>query len=513
MTYLKTMESRLFGLTMKDLRTLAYQLAQRNGIAHRFQNEIAGQDWVNGFFKRNPTLSIRKPESTSGARAMGFNRVAVDSFFSLLTQLVDKHKLTASQIFNCDETGVSVNPKNHSKIIACKGKRQVGAITSAERGETVTCLICMSPSGSYMPPMLVFPRKKMQKEFELGLPPGSWAEVHSTGWMTAELFLVWFKKFVVFSKASKDFPVLLILDGHSTHTKNLEVIDYARDNGVSLLCLPPHCSHKLQPLDVSFMKPLSLHYADELRKWLRCNPGKFVTLFQISTLFGSAFIESASMNTAIKGFKATGIWPPNPAIFSDSDFLPADTTDIKQAEPSTQKVIEEPPTTEKEQVGKSSSGSSVDKENPNTCNKRGEGVTVSSPTVGVNGTPAKKVQFNMDDKATPGCSWMTTDMNDSPTAFIVSPENLIPIPKVRGSAKRTNRRRGKTAVITDSPYKNELEDAIKEKQEKEIAKTERALKILFKKENKTETIKTKGKCLNKSEKVPRKKKQEDKETA
>ena len=81
MTYLKTMESRLFGLTMKDLRTLAYQLAQRNGIAHRFQNEIAGQDWVNGFFKRNPSLSIRKPESTSGARAMGFNRVAVDSFF------------------------------------------------------------------------------------------------------------------------------------------------------------------------------------------------------------------------------------------------------------------------------------------------------------------------------------------------------------------------------------------------------------------------------------------------
>lgn len=76
--------------------------------------------------------------------------------------------------------------------------------------------------------------------------------------MTAELFLAWFKKFVAFSKASKDFPVLLILDGHSTHTKNLEVIDYARENGVSLLCLPPHCSHRLQPLDVSFMKPLSL---------------------------------------------------------------------------------------------------------------------------------------------------------------------------------------------------------------------------------------------------------------
>ncbi|KAK9739011.1 DDE superfamily endonuclease [Popillia japonica] len=147
--------------------------------------------------------------------------------------------------------------------------------------------------------------------------------------MTAESFLIWFRKFVEFSKATKDFPVLLILDGYSTHTKSLEVIDYARESGVSLLCLPPHCSHRLQPLDVSFMKPLSLHYSDELGKWLRGNPGKVVTLFQISTLFGSAFIQSATMKTAINGFQATGIWPTDPSIFTDAEFLPADTTDIR----------------------------------------------------------------------------------------------------------------------------------------------------------------------------------------
>ena len=58
------------------------------------------------------------------------------------------------------------------------------------------------------------------------------------------------------------------------------------------------------------------------------------------------------MNTAIKGFKATGVWKPSPAIFSYSDLLLTDTTDIKQAGPSTQKTVEEPPTTEKGQVGK-----------------------------------------------------------------------------------------------------------------------------------------------------------------
>lgn len=215
-SYLKTMESRLFGLTMKDLRSLAYQLAEKNCLPHKFNKQtcLAGQDWVKEFLSRHPTLSIRTPENTSGARAMGFNKVAVSQFNSLLNEIIDKHKLTADRIFNCDETGVSVNPKSQSKIIALKGKRQVGAITSSERGETVTAEVCMSASGLYMPPMLIFPRMKKKQEFDLGLPPGGWSEVHSSGWMTTDLFLVWFTKFLEFSKSTKESPALWTFDPH-----------------------------------------------------------------------------------------------------------------------------------------------------------------------------------------------------------------------------------------------------------------------------------------------------------
>lgn len=178
-----------------------------------------------------------------------------------------------------------------------------------------------------MPPMFIFPRKKKKQEFELGLSPG-WSETQSSGWMTTELFIVWFEKFIDFSKATKESPVLLILDGHSTHTKNLQLIDMARENGVVLLCLPPHTSHRLQPLDVTFFKLLSLYYGDELRKWLRCNPAKVLILFQVSSIFGAAFLHAATMPNAINGFKKTGIWPPDPNVFSDADYLPAATTDI-----------------------------------------------------------------------------------------------------------------------------------------------------------------------------------------
>uniref|UniRef100_A0A1B6L3T1 HTH CENPB-type domain-containing protein n=1 Tax=Graphocephala atropunctata TaxID=36148 RepID=A0A1B6L3T1_9HEMI len=470
--YLKSMESRLFGLTMKDLRSLAFQLAERNGLNHRFDKSsgLAGQDWVKGFLSRHPTLSIRTPESTSGARAMGFNKIAVSQFFSLLTETIDKHKLTSERIYNVDETGVSVNPKCQSKVIALKGKRQVGALTSAERGETVTATVCMSASGSYMPPMLIFPRIKKKQEFELGLPPGAWSETHATGWMTKELFLSWLSKFIKFSGAKKESPVLLVVDGHSTHTKNLELIDMARENGVVLLCLPPHTSHKLQPLDVTFYNPLSLYYGEEIKKWLRCNPGKVVTLFQISTLFGAAFLRAASMTTAIKGFVETGIWPTDPNVFTDADFLPAATTDIQLD----------------------------DKDYPSEVPDQGSDVAVpekssTSTTQQAIEPPSKKAKPSLDMNlhSRPGCSWMpdepifTPQTKENTSAFhSASPEILIPIPLIKQNVKRTNRKRGKTVVLTDSPYKNELKEAIAEKarieKEKERKKKEREMKAMSK---------------------------------
>lgn len=494
---------------MKDLRELAYQLAVRNGIGHRFNNQTAGQDWVSGFLKRHPTLTLRTPESTSGARAMGFNKVSVDKFFLLLTKVVDKHKLTASQIYNCDETGITVNPKSNSKIIALKGKRQVGLLTSADRGETVTALLCMSASGAYMPPMLIFPRKRMQQEFEMGLPPGGWAEVHSSGWITLDTFFAWFKKFVTFSNASKTSPVLLILDGHSTHTKNLNVIDYARDNGVSMLCIPPHCSQRLQPLDVAFMNPLSRYYSEELRKWLRSNPGKVVTLFQISTIFGAAYIQCANMRTAISAFKATGIWPTDPSIFKEEDFLPADVTDIPVEIPPSQEAVLSPGE-ELIQGGEEliQGGEELIQEpSPNIPVKKCQSASSNDVDevfcTDKEQTPAKKPRLN-DGLSVPGCShWVDGNQASQlgeTSKFVVSPEVVMPIPKVKATTKRSNRKKGKTAILTESPYKRELMEAINEREEKNRIKQEKARMRLFKKENKSKSKETKGKNLKKLEK-------------
>lgn len=127
-SYAKDMESRFFGLTTKDMRILAYDLAEKNDISHNFDTskKMAGRIWLENFLKRNPDLSLRKPEATSAARASGFNKVSVDKFFDLLEQAIETHQLPPDRIFNVDETGMTTVPKTMPKIIGAKGKKQVG---------------------------------------------------------------------------------------------------------------------------------------------------------------------------------------------------------------------------------------------------------------------------------------------------------------------------------------------------------------------------------------------------
>lgn len=81
--------------------------------------------------------------------------------------------------------------------------------------------------------------------------------------------LQWFRNFIEFANPTEEKPVLLLLDGHFSHTQNIDLIDLAKENHVTIVSLPPHCSHKLQPLDKTFMGPLKVHYCEEIRQWLR----------------------------------------------------------------------------------------------------------------------------------------------------------------------------------------------------------------------------------------------------
>ena len=190
--------------------------------------------------------------------------------------MCQEHQFLPSNIYNCDETGVTTVPNTPSSVLALRSRRQVGNHTSAERGTLTTTEICMSATGQFIPPLFIVPRVTENRQLMDAAPPGAIAAYHKSGWMQVDIFVRWFRHFIQQSGATVENKALLILDGHATHTQNIEIIDLARANGVYIVSIPPHTSHKLQPLDVSFMRPLSTFYMQEVERWLRDRPGRCV---------------------------------------------------------------------------------------------------------------------------------------------------------------------------------------------------------------------------------------------
>lgn len=405
--YLKTAADVYFGLSSKEVRKFAYQYAKANLIKipeSWKENEMAGPDWFYYFMKRHPSLSLRTPEATSLARATSFNKTNVSRFFALLKSVLEKYKFEPQDIYNIDETGITTVQKP-DRVVARKGFKQIGRITSAERGCLVTLAACISAGGTTIPPFFVFPRIKYKDYFVQGAPPGSNGDANKSGWMMESNFIKFVKHFIHFTRCSKERRVLLLLDNHNSHL-SIEALDLLKENGVVVLSFPPHCSHKLQPLDRSVFGPLKKYVNSACDSWMTNNPGQTMTIYHIPSIVNIAFPLAMTPSNITAGFRVSGICPFNEDIFDDSEFLPSSVTD-------------RPPLTPQDEI---------------------------------------------THKLTPTC--LTDAANDPLTQSAalastsnqpVTPEQVCPLPKA-GPRKESNRgrKRRKAELLTDTPVKNLL---------------------------------------------------------
>lgn len=175
----------------------------------------------------------------------------------------------------------------NNKVISIKGKKQVSKLTSAERGRNITLTFAMNVTGHFIPPLFIFPRKKMDKSGRLmiGAPPESIAIPHG------DVFLQWLQDFKQHAQSTDKNPVL---DGHASH-KELTVIEYALKHHIHMLSTPPHSTHKLQPLDRTFLNLLRLRLHLQVQHGL----GEILRLesliMDIAALVDEAFSRAARL--------------------------------------------------------------------------------------------------------------------------------------------------------------------------------------------------------------------------
>ena len=442
-----------YGVTPLSLRKIAYDFAVRNGIKNVFNQEkqLAGKDWLYFFLKRNPQISLRQPEGTSLNRISSFNAEEVQLFFSNLETVYSKFHFVANRVYNCDETGITNVPNKCGKIYAARGTKQVGVATSGERGKNVTVMCCMNAAGGFIPPFFIFPRKRMSVTLETGGPLGAEYRCSDNGWMNQDLFADWLTHFNKHAKSSVDDPVLLIFDNHGSHI-SLDMYEFCKSHYIHVVSLPPHTSHKIQPLDVSFYGPLKMAYYRECDLHLKITAHEKINMHELASLFNKAYVKVATMEKGVAGFRTTGIFPLNGDIFTADDFAPAEEfrnvsfelENINQVEPvATTSAIAQP---------------------------------VNTSALAIPSTPIKSSKIQ--------------------NSSVVSIEDVAPIPK-KGFRKIIKRgtKKQHSQILTSTPLKSQL---LEEKEKKKL----KAMKISSKNTN----VKPK-----KVEKKPKLKKVESKE--
>jgi hypothetical protein len=308
---------RGFPITVSEFRSIAYEYAKklkRRGklnlpYPQKWDDEKKpGLEWYFGFRNRHPELCLRIPQGLSMSRSQAFNEERVENFHADLKNLYDQFQMYdyPTLIYNADETGLSSVPNCTSKVIARKGAKRIDKLQIGERGTLTTYLACANAAGDLIPPFFVF---------KGGPPVASSVLTHAhlasskSGYIDSDLFLHFLNHFDTHRKKVPGKKTFLFLDGHTSHV-GIGAVTFAIAHEIELICLPPHTTHRLQPLDTNFNKPLKTLWRKEVDAFLKDTDNVSLSKTNFLLVFHRVWMAlQEKRGNIVNGFQHCGLYP------------------------------------------------------------------------------------------------------------------------------------------------------------------------------------------------------------
>ena len=180
--------------------------------------------------------------------------------------------------------------------------------------EWVTAIECINASGWVIPTTIIFKGKvHIQGWYEDSCLPGDWRiELSPNGWTSDEIGLRWLQNTFIPATTSRTVGRyrLLVLDGHGSHLTP-QFDKACSDNNIIPICMPPHSSHLLQPLDVGCFGPLKRAYGDFTSSKTRLGI-HHINKFDFLEGYPQAHAKVFTPSNIQSSFAAAGIAPFNP---------------------------------------------------------------------------------------------------------------------------------------------------------------------------------------------------------
>ena len=151
--------------------------------------------------------------------------------------------------------------------------------------------------------------------------PNAYFGKSENGWMNTSLFYGWLGNHFA-QRIPPSRPVVLVVDGHGSHI-DIELSKLAIQNQINLYCLPPNCTHCLQPCDVSFFKPLKSNWDVAVEEWEANHLGEVLNKYEFAGVFRKAWERTIKVSTLVNSFRGTGLCPLDRSAIKDCVIAPS----------------------------------------------------------------------------------------------------------------------------------------------------------------------------------------------
>ncbi|XP_039970037.1 uncharacterized protein LOC120781936 [Bactrocera tryoni] len=160
----------------------------------------------------------------------------------------------------------------------------------------------------------------MKKIFMTHASHGAVGVANGSGNMNSDVFPQFMRHFIKHTGANAASPTMLLLDNRGSHL-SIEAIDLALDHGITLLSFPPKFTHKMQPLDVAVFAPFKGMMTVKHDAWKKSKHWCHFRSASCALLVDQCLDVMLTPKTIKSGFRTTGIYPFNPQIFAEVDFV------------------------------------------------------------------------------------------------------------------------------------------------------------------------------------------------
>jgi hypothetical protein len=314
-SHILSLDQRGFAPTYAAVRDMADKLLAARGAGQ------VGVHWPRNFVKRTDRLTTRFNQAYDRQRALCEDPVLIRGWFELVEQTKAKYGICDEDVYNFDEAGFMMGKIKTQLVVTGSERRgRPKAIQPGDR-EWVTAIAAINAAGWLVPPFLIFAGQyHLSAWYEEADIPRDWAiAVSDNGWTTNKLGVEWLKHFIKHTEGKVvGARQLLVLDGHESH-RSLEFQELCKENNIYTLCMPPHSSHLLQPLDVGCFSPLKRAYSREIESLIR-HQINHITKLEFLPAFKAAFDRSFTTANICSAFRGAGLVPLQPdAVLSKLD--------------------------------------------------------------------------------------------------------------------------------------------------------------------------------------------------